>query len=112
VLSNLLRKLGHHVDVVRSGDDGLRQFFESDYDIVIAGSGLHPTSGFEVAQAIKRRFPKISVVLSMHASETLREDNLPAHLRPDAILRTPASSSELESTLRKLGLWKPTSGGT
>jgi CheY-like chemotaxis protein len=112
MLSNLLRQLGHYVDVVRSGDEGLQQFFESNYDVVIAESGLHSTSGFEVAQVIKRRFPEIPVVLSMDASEILREDNLPVHLRPDAVLRTPASSSELETTLRELGLWKPTSGGT
>ncbi len=109
MLSNVLRKLGHHVDVVRSGDEGLRQFFDSEYDVVIAGSGLHPTTGFDIAQAIKRKFPGTPVAISLEASELLETDNLPLPLRPNAFIRASAGTVELEQILITLGLWADSS---
>ncbi len=104
LLSRRLRDFGHIVDVAPSGDEGLRKFYEGEYDVVIAGSGMHPTSGYDVSQAIKRSRPEIPVVISVGLAEEFVPDNLPEHLHPDGVIRSTDPDLDLKIALQKLGL--------
>ncbi|MEZ6041053.1 MAG: ATP-binding protein [Planctomycetaceae bacterium] len=101
-LDDLLAGLGHTVDVAVNGDDGLRQFFNGTYDLVIAAAEMQPTSGRDVIQAIKRASPEVATAISIH-QDGGTADNLPDYLQPEAILKI-GDQRSLEPALRRLGL--------
>lgn len=102
----ILQAMGLIVDTATSGDEGLACFYKAKYDLVIAGAQMRPTSGFDVAQSIKRSSPEIPIAVCADADHTLSAESLPEHLRPDAIITTPLASQDIETILNRLGLWK------
>ncbi|MCA9057215.1 MAG: PAS domain-containing protein [Planctomycetaceae bacterium] len=106
-LTGVLRQLGHSVGTAVSGDDGLRQFFEGDYDVVIAAQEMEPTSGRDVIQIIRRAAPEVATAVTLDQAESQSDNYFPGYLHADASLVLTASNPELDQTLRKLGLLNP-----
>jgi PAS domain S-box-containing protein len=57
VLEKMLSQVNHRVTVARNGDEGLRQFQEKEFDIVLTDLGMPGMSGWEVCQEIKKMNP-------------------------------------------------------
>ncbi|MCA9083473.1 MAG: PAS domain-containing protein [Planctomycetaceae bacterium] len=104
LLTERLRQLGHAVDTVIGGDDGLRKFFEGRYDVVFAAQDLEPTPGRDVIQTIRRAAPNVTTAMTLDRAPSQPEDYCPGYLQPNASLVLSANQSELEATLQKLGL--------
>ena len=74
------------------------------YDLVIAGADLYPTSGYDVAQTVKRTTQQIPGVIIEGASTNTSPKKLAMHLQPDIVMQAPFSNDELLQTLLQLGL--------
>lgn len=109
-VKTLLQSLGAGVSTAESGDEGLKQFYESDFDLIITDSSLRPTSGFDVAQAVKRTSPHIPVAIFVTPKESNYLSSLPEHLQPNAVLPVRLTQANLENTLAQLGLWDSKQG--
>ncbi|QDT02062.1 Sensor protein FixL [Rubripirellula lacrimiformis] len=103
-VETILTNLGAGVWTADSGDEGLRRFYESDFDLIITDSSLRPTSGFDVAQAVKRTSPNVPVAIFVTPKESTYLASLPQHLQPDAMLPAQITQSHLEDTLAQLRL--------
>ena len=57
VLEKMLSQVNHRVTVAQNGDEGLRQFQEKEFDIVLTDLGMPGMSGWEVCQKIKKMNP-------------------------------------------------------
>jgi PAS domain S-box-containing protein len=65
IVAMMLGKVGHHVEVTTSGEEGLSRLEKEPFDLVISdlglGSGL---TGWDVAERVRQRWPHVPVVLA------------------------------------------------
>lgn len=64
VLVELLRFLGHEVREATGGRETIDFFGTDDFDLVFTDLGMPDLSGWEVAAEIRRRNPKVAIVLA------------------------------------------------
>jgi PAS domain S-box-containing protein len=62
-LRQMLESASHKVVAVTEGQEGIRTYQESGFDIVIADIGMPGMSGFEVSKAIKAHDPDARIIL-------------------------------------------------
>ena len=100
-LYTALHREGHFVAVAASGEEGLRLFGISRFDVVITDLGMPGMSGWQVAQAVKRLRPRTPVVLITGWGATLSEAD---RQRPevDAILDKPVTAKAILQLLARL----------
>ncbi|HEX9901074.1 MAG TPA: ATP-binding protein, partial [Candidatus Methylomirabilis sp.] len=96
-----LQREGHFVAVAASGEEGLRLFGISKFDVVLTDLGMPGMSGWQVAQAVKRLRPRTPVVLITGWGATLSEAD---RHRPeaDAILAKPVTAKAILQLLARL----------
>jgi signal transduction histidine kinase len=63
ILEMMLLKIGYEVTAVSHGQEAIDLFEQGDYDCVIADLGMPDVSGWDVAEAVKRKSPQTPVVL-------------------------------------------------
>jgi len=63
LLLNMFMGMGHRITVCKSGEEGLEEFNDQTFDLVLTDLGMPGMSGWEVAQAVKQRQPETPVVL-------------------------------------------------
>jgi len=100
-LYTALHREGHFVAVAGSGEEGLRLFGISKFDVVITDLGMPGMSGWQVAQAVKRLRPRTPVLLITGWGATLSEAD---RQRPevDAILAKPVTAKAILQALARL----------
>ncbi len=100
-LYTALHREGHFVAVAGSGEEGLRLFGISKFDVVITDLGMPGMSGWQVAQAVKRLRPRTPVVLITGWGASLSEAD---RQRPevDAILAKPVTAKAILQALARL----------
>ncbi len=103
-LTTLLTQRGSTVATAASADEALQLFFDGDYQLVVADTGLNTTSAFDVTQALKRTSPDTPVVVVAANADSPNPANIPVHLQPDAIVDSHSTTAELEEILASLGL--------
>ena len=100
-LYTALHREGHFVAVAASGEEGLRLFRISRFDVVLTDLGMPGLSGWQVAQAVKQMRRRTPVVLITGWGATLTEAD---RGRPevDAILGKPVTSKAILQVLARL----------
>lgn len=63
ILTDILDSGGYDVVTAEDGQEGIYQFENSSFDLVLTDLGLPGMSGYEVAETIKRKSPKMPVGL-------------------------------------------------
>jgi signal transduction histidine kinase/CheY-like chemotaxis protein len=98
-----LQREGHFVAVAASGDEGLRLFRISTFDVVLTDLGMPEMSGWEVAKAVKLLRPRTPVILITGWGLTLSEAD---KQRPeiDAVLSKPVTAKAILQELARLPL--------
>ncbi len=103
-ISTLLRKEGHEVVEASDGQDGLRQFSEDRFDLVITDILMPDTDGTEVVLALKRQASPPPVIamsgggggVPANAALTLAQETA------DIALTKPFENGELLDAIQRL----------
>ena len=97
----LLEGMGHTVFLARSGREGLEAFHSEKPDLVIVDYVMPQMNGGEVVREIKRKNPKIPVILLSGYTETLGlEEKVP---EADCVLKKASREvSELTNAINRL----------
>jgi CheY-like chemotaxis protein len=109
-LADILRAIGHRVDVAASGEDGLLRFTERRYDVVLTDVMMPGIDGWEVARAVRHARPDVGVVL---LSGTLSEGECaPAHHGVGAatLLAKPVTLDALQAAVERAAAQPAVSG--
>jgi CheY-like chemotaxis protein len=98
-VKDLLASLGHSVTTVSSGAEGLALLERERYDLVLTDLGMPGMTGWQVAQAVKSRWPEIPVVLVTGWADQIDLSNVP---RVDRLLKKPFQIREVQETIAAL----------
>lgn len=70
LIKTALGQQGHTVEVRADGQDGLRQYYEGDYTLLIVNFLLPRKSGLEIIRELRAQNEKVPIILmSSHAYE-------------------------------------------
>ncbi|HET7407286.1 MAG TPA: response regulator transcription factor [Mycobacteriales bacterium] len=97
-LSYMLAKEGFHVDVARTGPDGLAAFDHGGVDLVLLDLMLPDLPGTEVCRALRQRSDVPIIMLTARDSETDKVVGL--ELGADDYVTKPFSARELTARIR------------
>lgn len=97
-LADLLRILGHEAVIATSGEDGLTRLAAEHFDLVLTDLGMPTMSGWEVAQAVKARWPQLPVILVTGWGDAVERDRLDG-TGVDLILAKPYTVAQLTHAL-------------
>jgi len=97
-LSNLLRILGHETAIAASGEEGLMRLAAERFDLVMTDLGMPEMSGWEVAKAVKARWPKLPVILVTGWGDAL-EGERPGSGGVDTVLAKPYTVAQLQDVI-------------
>jgi signal transduction histidine kinase/ActR/RegA family two-component response regulator len=75
-LGDLLRFMGHETVLATSGEEGLARLAAEPVDMVLTDLGMPTMSGWQVAQAVKTRWPQLPVILVTGWGDTLGNEQL------------------------------------
>ncbi|MCG8557354.1 MAG: response regulator, partial [Proteobacteria bacterium] len=115
VMLRLLERLGHHADVVASGDAALETLRHTHYDAVILDVRMPGMSGPETAQAVVKRLPDASHrprLIGMTASTSTGERDKCLEAGMDACLTKPIKLEELVHELNQVRSTRSANGGS
>ena len=98
LITKILEKHGHEVEVVGTGDDAVEAFQEADYDLILMDVQMPEVNGFEAARRIRGREKDGDthvpiVALTARATEESRKKCLSAGM--DAYIAKPVDSETL-----------------
>jgi len=79
ILTDIITTGGHEVFVAETGPDGLSLLDDHRFDLVFTDLSLPGMSGYEVAEAVKARFPTLKVGLVTGWGATLDEEKVKEH---------------------------------
>jgi signal transduction histidine kinase/CheY-like chemotaxis protein len=68
---SLLSEIGHQVEWVRSGEEALELIEGRDFDVVFSDVVMPGMSGLELAEALRRSHPELSVILTTGYSDEI-----------------------------------------
>ncbi len=97
-LGEFLRILGHKAAIATSGKEGLTLLATERFDVVMTDLGMPEMSGWEVAQAVKARWPQLPVILVTGWGDAL-EGEQPESRGVDAVLAKPYTEAQLKHAL-------------
>lgn len=94
VRRSLLEELGYHVQVARNGEEGLKLFESSNFDVVVTDYKMPRMNGVEFIELVRKRNPNARIILLSGFVEPLglteentgadvviaKSSNEPAHL--------------------------------
>ncbi|MEO6845657.1 MAG: response regulator [Chthoniobacterales bacterium] len=104
VMENLLKKIGHSVELAADGNDGLRHFKDGSYDLIFMDIEMPGIDGFETVKRLREiektlpGHPRIPVIaLTAHAMSGYEQQCLDAGM--DGYLTKPIRIEELKRML-------------
>ena len=97
-LHDLLRILGHEAAIATSGEEGLMRLAVERFDLVLTDLGMPGMSGWEVAQAVKARWPQLPVILVTGWGDALERARLEGS-GVDVVLTKPYTVAQLTHAL-------------
>ena len=97
-LGELLRVLGHTAAIATSGKEGLTRLAVERFDLVLTDLGMPGMSGWEVAQAVKARWPQLPVILVTGWGDAVEQAQL-EESGVDVVLTKPYTMAQLTHTL-------------
>jgi len=101
VVTEYLAADGHHVETATNGREGLEKFLAGRFDVVVTDQGMPEMSGDQLAAAIKRVAPNISVILLTGFGDIMKAaGDQPVDV--DTILTKPVTVSALRQALAKV----------
>jgi PAS domain S-box-containing protein len=110
-LSISLRFLGHEATVATSGKEGLTRLTAERFDLILTDLGMAEMSGWEVAKAVKARWPTCPVILVTGWGDALESDRLEG-TGVDLVLAKPYTMAQLQDALAEAVAIAWRSGGT
>lgn len=99
-LTALLETLGHEAVVAADGQEGIRLLETDRFDLLLTDLGMPGMSGWDVAQAVKKRLPSLPVVLVTGWGDHIDSSRL-AGTGVDVVLAKPYTLSDLGTGLSK-----------
>lgn len=98
VLSLMLERDGHTVKQAASGADGIKQFHQSEYDVVITDQSMPGIDGHQLAGSVKATVPETPVVMISGFLDIDHElGRLPKNI--DHVIQKPVSAEQLRRAL-------------
>ncbi len=110
-LSVSLRLLGHEATVATSGKEGLTRLTVECFDLVLTDLGMPEMSGWEIAKAVKARWPTCPVILVTGWGDALESDRLEG-TGVDVVLAKPYTMAQLQDAIAEAVALTQRSGGT
>lgn len=101
LLAEILSTQGHTVDQASDGSEGLVLLERNRYDLVITDLGMPEVTGWEVARAVKARWPSIRVILVTGWGESVQREAT-VEQGVDALLCKPFKVQEVRVLVAKL----------
>ena len=105
LISRVISKNGHHVDVVHRAEEGLAKFQDRKYDLVITDVFMEGIGGIEAITGMRQARPEVPIIAisagfsDMSAEAALRRAR---EVGADAILPKPFPLAELRITMTRL----------
>ncbi|PWB82257.1 MAG: hypothetical protein C3F08_00070 [Candidatus Methylomirabilota bacterium] len=100
-IQDLLRGLGHDVELVKSGEAGLACLETGRFDLVITDLSMPGMSGWDVAAAVKARRPSCPVIMVTGWAEEV-EPEMVARSGVDLVLTKPFTVAQLSQALAQV----------
>jgi len=105
LISRVIAKNGHHVDVVHRAEDGLAKFRDRKFDLVITDVFMEGMGGIKAIAGIRQSWPDVSIIaVSAGFSDMSAEAALKTarDVGADAILPKPFPLADLRLTMARL----------
>lgn len=100
-LADILHLIGHEVAIATGGKEGLARLEAGGFDVVITDLGMPGMSGWDVAAAVKARWPGLPVILVTGWAEEAGEER-PAGAVVDLMLAKPFTTEQLSRALAQI----------
>jgi CheY-like chemotaxis protein/anti-sigma regulatory factor (Ser/Thr protein kinase) len=100
VLGEMLRDAGHHVVPVGGGAEALRVFAPGGFDLVITNIGMTGMNGWELAEQIRARDPRVPLVFITGWGMQEQDQARCRGLGISSLLFKPVRPSELHATVQ------------
>ncbi len=101
LLTMLLEKMGHMAKGITDPGRVKRVIEQEDFDLVLTDLGMPGMSGFDVATMVKKKDPKVKVVLITGWGAEYEEKDL-KDKGIDGLLSKPFKSKDLQDTIKRL----------
>ena len=101
LLSEMLEVFDYHAERADNGQDALQVLESGKFSMVITDMRMPNMSGLELIQEVKRRHPKLPIVL-ISGYNVADSEATAAGAKPDGFLPKPFMMSDIESLLEKL----------
>ena len=108
-IRNIIKKLltvdGHAVDTAKDGNDGLKLFGKSTYQVVITDIIMPEKDGLEVLQSLRKTYMGLGIIVITGGSPKLSINDLEhvaTVLGADRVLVKPLNYDLLRSSVREL----------
>lgn len=99
IIRNNLERLGHKIDVAKTGLEALRLFYRG-YDVILLDVCLPELNGLEVARIIRSKETKRNIILGISSlGDSIREECLKAGF--NEVYKKPTEMSELLKILKR-----------
>jgi len=100
VLSDMLKRAGHEVTAVASGDEALRAFAPGRFAVVLTDIGMDSMNGWQLTERIREHDESVSVLFvtgwGLHDGERARLEKL----RVRGCLFKPVRPTELDAAVQ------------
>jgi CheY-like chemotaxis protein len=100
-LKLILEMEGFRVNAVATAEEALEQLVKSRVDVIVADIGLVGMTGVELARLVKRRLPKLPVLLVTGLPEKITRD-MTASCGADGFLCKPFRNTDISNTIHSL----------
>ncbi|TDM55176.1 aerobic respiration two-component sensor histidine kinase ArcB [Aliivibrio fischeri] len=103
VACSLLESLGHTVDVAMCGEDAIKQFDPTKYDLALLDIQLPDMTGFDVAKTLRHKFDNLPPLIALTAN-LLKEKDEYFKNGMDEALSKPLSVKALTEVLEQFSM--------
>ncbi|MFO7870075.1 MAG: PAS domain S-box protein [Kiritimatiellia bacterium] len=101
IVSKILERDSHHVEVVCEAREGLDRFLSGDFDLVIIDRAMPLISGDEIAREIKESRPGTPVIMLTGFGDIMKDNGE----EPDGVTRVmtkPVTTTDLRRVMKKV----------
>lgn len=104
LLRQVLERMGHEVSHATDGEEGVHQFVEAQFDLIITDILMPRKGGVEVIKDLIRIEPEVKIIAISGGSRNLKPEEClrTPHFLVECTLQKPFSRSEIEAAVDKL----------